>query len=155
MTENEIFITTEGLVKLQKEHEDLVKTKRKEVAVRIAQAKELGESDDISAEYEAAREEQSFVEGRILELEEVLKNAKIIDRPKGSRIVELGNTVTVEINGDQESYTIVGSVESEPEKGKISHQSPVGKSLMGLKVEDEVSVVTPAATLKYKIKKIS
>ncbi len=155
MLNNEVFITSEGLIKLQQEHDDLVKNKRKEVASRIASAKELGESDDISTEYEAAREEQSFIEGRILELEEVLKHAKVIDHPTDNHIVGVGNTVTVEINGDDESYTIVGSVESEPSKGKISHESPVGKSLLGLKVGDEVEIVTPTATLKYKIKKIS
>jgi len=154
--ENQVYITGDGLSKLRVEYDDLVKNKRKEIAERIASARALGETDEISAEYEAAREEQSFIEGRILELEEILKNATIIDHSKnGGKIVEVGSTVTVEINSNHETYTIVGSVEAEPEKGKISHESPVGKSLLGLKVGDEVEVTTPTTTLRYKIKKIS
>jgi len=152
---NEVFVTNSGLAKLKSEYEELTKVKRKEVAERIAVARELGESDDDNAEYEAAREEQSFIEGRIMELEDLLKKAKVIDHTIGSKIVEVGSTVTVEIDEDTETYTIVGSVESEPESGKISHESPVGKSLLGLKVGDEVDVTTPHATIKYRIKKIS
>lgn len=156
MNQPDVYVTNEGLEKLRVEYEDLVKNKRKEVAQRIASARELGESDDLSSEYEAAREEQSFVEGRIAELEEVLKHAKIIEHHAGSsRLVEVGSTVTVQLNGGRENYTIVGTVESEPGNGKISHESPVGKSLMGLKVGDEVEVTTPETTLKYKILKIS
>jgi len=155
MPEKQIYITSEGLDKLRTEHQDLVKNKRKEAAARIASARELGESDDVNAEYEAAREEQSFIEGRIQELEEILKKATIIDRPKDTRVVSVGSTVTVEIDAEHEEYTIVGSVESEPDKGKISHESPVGKAIMGLKVGDTVEVSTPTSVLKYKIKKIS
>jgi transcription elongation factor GreA len=155
MRDSQVYVTTEGLTKLQEEYRDLVKNKRKEVASRIASARALGESDDVNAEYEAAREEQSFVEGRILELEEILKKAKIIDHRTGSKVVEVGSTVTVEINRQDATYTIVGTVESEPELGRISHESPVGKALVGLKVGDEVEVSTPTATIKYRIKKIS
>src|ERR1700730_7372703 len=119
----EVFVTNEGLAKLKSEYEELIKVKRKEVAERIASARELGESDEDSSEYEAAREEQSFVEGRIMELEDLIKKAKVIDHTVGSKIVEVGSTVTVEIDEDKEVYTIVGSVESSPESGKISHES--------------------------------
>lgn len=152
---SQVYVTQKGLAKLRLEYEDLTKNKRKEVAERIASARELEASDDISAEYEAAREEQSFIEGRIIELEEILKNAKVIDHKNGAKIVEVGSTVTVSIDGDSETYTIVGSVEVEPGSGKISHESPVGQALLGLKVGDEVTVTTPETTLKYKIKKIS
>lgn len=156
MKENQVYITDEGLSKLRVEYDDLIKNKRKEIAERIASARALGETDEISAEYEAAREEQSFIEGRILELEEILKNAKIIDPSKnGNKVVEVGSTVTVEIDSNHETYTIVGSVEAEPGKGKISHESPVGQALLGLKVGDDVEVTTPTTTLKYKVKKIS
>lgn len=152
---HEVFVTNEGLAKLKSEYDELTNVKRKEVAERITAARELGESDDDNAEYEAAREEQSFVEGRIVELEDLIKKAKVIDHSTGSKIIEVGSTVTVEIDQDSEVYTIVGSVESSPESGKISHESPVGKALLGLKAGDEVEIETPAATLKYRIKKIS
>lgn len=156
MKENQVYITDEGLSKLRVEYDDFIKNKRKEIAERIASARALGETDEISAEYEAAREEQSFIEGRILELEEILKNAKIIGPSKnGNKVVEVGSTVSVEIDSNHETYTIVGSVEAEPGKGKISHESPVGQALLGLKVGDDVEVTTPTTTLKYKIKKIS
>lgn len=155
LQDNQIYITGDGLIKIKGEYEELVKTKRKEVAERIASARAMGETDEISAEYEAAREEQSFVEGRIVELEEILKNAKIIEHPKNSQVVEVGSTVTVEMNSNHETYTIVGSVEAQPENGKISHQSPVGQALLGLKPGDTVEVSTPSAVLKYKISKIS
>jgi transcription elongation factor GreA len=156
MNTQEVYVTSGGLAKLKVEYEDLIKNKRKEVARRIAIARELSaDSDDVNPEYEAAREEQSFVEGRIMELDEILKRAKIIGVPKnGNSIVDVGNSVVVELNGGQETYTIVGTVEAEPEKGKISHESPVGKALLGLKVGDEVTVSTPDMSLKYKIKKI-
>ncbi|HET7713808.1 MAG TPA: transcription elongation factor GreA, partial [Patescibacteria group bacterium] len=156
MKTNQIYVTSDGLTKLKSEYEDLTRVKRKEIAERIANAREMGETDDVNPEYEAAREEQSFIEGRILELEDILKNAEIIDRPKnGNKVVEVGSTVTVQIGTEHETYTIVGSVEAEPTAGKISHESPVGQSLLGLKVGDEVEVITPTTTLKYKIKKIS
>jgi transcription elongation factor GreA len=154
-SQQEVFVTTLGLAKLKSEYEELTMVKRKEVSERIAAARELGDSDEDSTEYEAAREEFSFVEGRIMELEELIKRAKIIDHVSSSKLIEVGSTVTVEIGGDTETYTIVGSIESEPERGKISHESPVGKSLLGLKIGDEVEVTTPNATIKYKIKKIA
>lgn len=152
---SQVYVTSDGLTKLKLECEDLIQHKRKEVAERIASARELGESDDVNPEYEAAREEQSFVEGRILELEEILKRAKIIGPKASTSIVDVGNTVTVEVGTDRETYTIVGSVEAEPDHGRISHESPVGKALLGLKVGDQVEVATPLAKLKYKILKIS
>lgn len=155
MKDNQVYVTSDGLTKLKTEYEDLIKHKRKEIAERIASAREMGESDDVNPEYEAAREEQSFIEGRIAELEEILKKATIIDHAKNGKVVEVGSTVTVQIGSDHETYTIVGSVEAAPTQGKISHESPVGQALLGLKAGDEVAVTTPTATLKYRIKKIS
>lgn len=153
---NQVYVTSSGLEKLKVEYQELIKNKRKEIAERIASAREMGESDDVNAEYEAAREEQSFVEGRIQELEDVLKKAEIIDvKAAGGKVVAVGSTVTVEVGKDHETYTIVGSVEAEPASGRISHESPVGKALLGLAVGDTVKVETPTATLTYKIKKIS
>src|SRR5262245_49954522 len=146
ISNHEVFVTNSGLAKLKSEYEDLTTNKRKEVAERIAAARELGDSDEDSTEYEAAREEQSFVEGRIMELEELIKKAKVIDHTAGSKIVEVGSTVTIEVDQESETYTIVGSVESAPESGKISHESPVGQALLGLKVGDEVTVETPNAS---------
>ncbi|HKZ34474.1 MAG TPA: transcription elongation factor GreA [Patescibacteria group bacterium] len=146
-----VYLTAEGLHDLKAEYEKLTREDRPKVADRIARAREFGDLSE-NAEYDAAREQQSFIEGRIIELEEILKHAQVIENRKSKvNIVEVGSTVTVEIDGEKENYTIVGSVEAQPEQGRISHESPVGKALLGLKVGDEVDVDLPHAKLKYRI----
>lgn len=147
-----IYITAEGLEKLKQELDHLRNVKRKEVTERIAKAREYGDISE-NSEYDTARDEQSFTEGRILEIESLLKRSEIIEE-KHIGIVQIGSTVTVEIDGEKDTYHIVGTMEAEPESGKISHESPVGKALLGLKVGDEVDVTTPYATLHYRIKAI-
>jgi transcription elongation factor GreA len=152
MAQKEVFLTPEGLEKLKAELEYLRSVRRQQVADQIHRAKELGGTVD-NAEYDDAKNEQAFVEGRILTLEKMLKNASIIHEEKGSSTsVKLGSKVTVRSkDGGKEYYTIVGSAEANPAEGKISNESPVGKALMGKKIGDEVEVQAPAGSVKFKI----
>jgi transcription elongation factor GreA len=153
MPERENFLTPEGLAKLEEELEHLRTVRRQEVAERIQKAKEL-RSTVTSPEYEDAKNEQGFVEGRILELERIIKNAVII-HPEAADLVQLGSRVTVRHqDGSEEQYTIVGSVEVDPGEGKISNESPVGKALLGKRVGDEVEITVPAGVLKMTITEI-
>lgn len=147
--EKDVYLTAEGFKKLKKEYEDLTKVKRKEVTDRISKAREFGDISE-NSEYDTAREEQSFIEGRIVEIEEILKHAKIINDKVKHNVVEMGSKVKVEVDGQKDEYVIVSSVEADPTEGKISNESPVGKALLGSKVDD---VVTVASSVKstYKI----
>jgi transcription elongation factor GreA len=152
MAQKEVFLTPEGLEKLKAELEHLRSVRRQQVADQIHRAKELGGTVD-NAEYDDAKNEQAFVEGRVLTLEKMLKNASIIQEEKTpSSSVKLGSKVTVRSKGgEKEYYTIVGSAEADPNEGKISNESPVGKALMGKRVGDEVEVRAPAGARKMKI----
>ena len=153
MPERENFLTPEGLAKLEEELKHLRTVRRQEVAERIQKAKEL-RSTVTSPEYEDAKNEQGFVEGRILELERIIKNAVII-HPEAADLVQLGSRVTVHHqDGSEEHYTIVGSVEVDPVEGKISNESPVGKALLGKRVGDEVEITVPAGVLQMTITEI-
>ena len=149
------LITKDGLKKLVDELEILKNEKRREVAGRIKEAISYGDLSE-NAEYEEAKNEQAFVEGRILELEEKVKNAKIIsDRQKITKTVQLGTTVHLrnltKKKDDLEIYTIVGSTETDPFEGKISNESPVGSSLLDKKKGDMIKVVVPAGGVEYEI----
>jgi len=152
MAQKEVFLTPEGLGKLKAELEHLRSVRRQEVADQIHRAKELGGTVD-NAEYDDAKNEQAFVEGRVLTLEKMIKNASIIQEEKTpSSSVKLGSKVTVRSKGgEKEDYTLVGSAEADPNEGKISNESPVGKALMGKRVGDEVEVRAPAGARKMKI----
>jgi len=152
MTDTHI-LTLEGKKKLEEELDFLKNVKRKEIAERIELAKEHGDLSE-NAEYQEARNEQSFMEGRILEIENVLKNC-IIASTDSTNDVQVGSKVTVEVNGQESEFTIVGSQESDPLQGLISCDSPIGKALLDKKSGDEVSVETPRGLIVYKIKKIS
>jgi len=155
MPQKEFLITPEGLAKLEAELEFLRTVRRREVAERIQRAKEMGGTEN-NAEYDNAKDEQAFVEGRILTLENMVKQATIIppDHQSSDR-VGLGCTVTVRNqDGQVEHYTIVGSAEANPNDGKISNESPVGRALLGQRVGDEVQVVVPAGTLRLRILEI-
>ena len=153
MARDKIYLTSEGFEKLKKEYHHLVSEKRKEVSARIAKAREYGDISE-NSEYDTAREEQSFVEGRIIELEEILRNHKVIETVGKSGAVQIGSKVKVDVNGEADEFVIVSSVEADPMQGKISNESPVGKALIGAKVGD---VVTVASTIKatYRILEIS
>ena len=154
MPTKSVPLTKEGLEKLQKELEHLLTVRRAELAQRIHDAKELVGAQN-TPEYEDARNEQAFVEGRILELENVIQNAVIIEEAHDRQRVSLGATVTVlNHKGQREQYTIVGSAEADPKAGKISNESPVGAALLGKAVGDEVLVNAPAGTLRWTIVQI-
>ncbi|MEK7528914.1 MAG: transcription elongation factor GreA [Patescibacteria group bacterium] len=152
------LLTREGLEKLKEELQYLKEIRRREIAERIKEAISYGDLSE-NSEYEEAKNEQAFLEGRILELEEKVKYAKIIeDHSKKSAIVQLGSTIVI-INtskkgSEEEEYTIVGSTEADPVNHKISNESPVGGSLLDHKVGDVVSVAAPAGTIHYKVVKI-
>ncbi len=152
MAQKETFLTLEGLEKLKAELEHLETVRRPQVAEQISRAKELGGTVD-NAEYDDAKNEQAFVEGRILTLESMLKNATLIKEEKSpSSFVRLGSKVRVRNqDGEEENYTIVGSAEASPSDGKISNESPVGSALLGKRVGDEVEAQAPAGTLKLKV----
>jgi transcription elongation factor GreA len=151
------FLTKEGYQKLQDELDYLRGAKRQEVANRLHEAMEGGELIE-NAEYEAAKNEQAFVEGRIQELEMLLATAKIIDENgrKKSDAIQIGSKVTLkEGNFEPETFTIVGAAEANPRDGKISNESPIGKSILNHRVGDTVKVETPGGTYNVKILKIS
>ena len=149
------YVTSKGLSDLKQELEDLKLTRRPATAGRIQTAKQIGGTVD-NAEYEEAKNEQAFIEGRILTLETNLKNAVLIPAQMASSgKVEVGSLVTlVNPNGQKHKYAIVGSTEADPSKGKISNESPVGKAILGRKVGDEAEVSTPSGTVKFNIVKI-
>lgn len=150
------FLTKEGFQKLQEELDYLRTVKRQEVANRLHEAMEGGELIE-NAEYEAAKNEQAFVEGRIQELDILLASAKIIEDngKKKSDTVQLGSKVTMkEGNFEAETFSIVGAAEANPREGKISNESPIGKAILGHKVGDSVKVETPGGTYTVKILKI-
>ena len=155
MLRKETFLTPQGLKQFQEEMENLKGVRRIEVAKRIRRASENGGNVD-NAEYDEAKSQQAFVEGRIRELESILANAVVAAHDKKGGIVDIGSSVTVEnSNGRKQSYKLVGSAEASPLEGKISNESPVGQALLGHKVGDEVEVETPAKKLvKFTITRI-
>lgn len=155
MASKPVPLTKKGLEKLEKELEYLRTTGRAEVAQRIHDAKELVGAQN-APEYEDARNDQAFLEGRILTLENVIQNAVIIEEAHDHQRVNLGSTVTIlNHKGDKDHYTIVGSAEAEPKEGRISNESPVGVALLGKGVGDEVNVNAPAGTLRWTIVEIN
>jgi transcription elongation factor GreA len=152
--DKKMYLTKEGYDNLKSELDNLLNTERRAVAEKIKTAKEFGDLSE-NAEYSDAKEQQSFVEGRILEIEHVLKNSEIIDDQHLScDIINVGCTVHLEASDKELIYRIVGSAEADPKKGYISNESPIGKALIGKKKGDEVEVAVPAGTNKYRIKKI-
>ena len=154
MANEKVFpMTKEGKEKLEQELEMLKTVKRKEVVERIKIARSFGDLSE-NSEYDSAKEEQAFVEGRITTLENMIRNAKIIEESESdSDTVTLGKSVTfIELpNGDEETYSIVGSAEADPFEGKISNDSPIAKSLLGKKIGDEVVVHTPGGDMNVRI----
>ncbi|RIV18396.1 transcription elongation factor GreA [Alicyclobacillaceae bacterium I2511] len=153
MAEKEVLLTPEGLQKLEEELEHLKGVKRREVAERIKLAISYGDISE-NSEYEDAKNEQAFVEGRIMTLEKMLRNARIIhEADVNTDLVSIGSTVAlrdVEFDEDVE-YTIVGSAEADPASNKISNESPVGRSLLGQAVGSTVEVTVPAGTIRFQI----
>ncbi len=153
MAEKDVFLTLEGLKKLEEELDRLKTVRRREVAERIKQALAFGDISE-NSEYDEAKNEQAQLEERIAKLEAMLRNAKLIDDDEISTdIVTMGSKVVVkDLEFDEEmEYTIVGSAEADPFNGKISNESPVGSALLGKKKGDIVEVQVPDGIIKYKI----
>ena len=151
------YLTKDGLNKLESELEHLRTVRRSEVAIRLHQATEDGELLE-NAEYEAAKNEQAFLEGRILALHTMLSKVALIEEPDGGseKIVHIGSEVVIQENGaSRERYIIVGAAEASPVEGRISNESPLGRALLGQRVGDDVSVSAPAGNLSFRVVKIS
>jgi transcription elongation factor GreA len=148
------YISKDGLEKLRAEHDEMVSVRRPEIAARIHDAKEHGDLSE-NAEYEDAKNEQAFVEGRIQTLESLIKNATLIDEHHSTDHVQIGSTVSVDSDDGAQSFTIVGSAEAKPADGRISNESPVGRALLGRKKGDKVVVKVPAGDFSYTIVEIS
>ncbi len=152
----ELLLTRDGLDKLEKELSHLKTVKRKEIADRIKEAISYGDITD-NAEYEDAKNEQAFVEGRIITLEKMLRRARLLEKSdEDDHHIVIGSTVRLrDLEVDQEEqYTIVSTAEADPAAKKISNESPVGKALMGRTIGDQVDIKVPAGTLKYKIEAV-
>lgn len=145
-----IYLTKEGLAELKKENDELVNKKRPDVLARVTQARNMGDLSE-NAEYVASREELTFIDGRIDELEIILKQAVVIREgvKTSNHAVKLGSTVTLHSNGKKEVFTVVGEWEADPTNKKISHESPLGKVLIGKRVGEKVQVEAPAGKITY------
>lgn len=145
----QVVLTREGLAELQKEYEDLVQSKRPIAVQRLSDARELGDLSE-NSEYAAAKQDLAFMDGRIAELEEILHSAKVVtNHVKGH--VGVGSKVTVVIKGKKEIFTVVGEWEADPMQRKISHESPLGKALIGKREGEQIEVDAPAGKILYKI----
>lgn len=153
MDSKKIYLTKEGQDELKQEYEELTKVKRPEILNRVSQARNMGDLSE-NAEYTVAREELSFIDGRIDELEELLKQVVIISN-NHSNTIKLGSTVKVHTGKDNEEFTVVGEWEADPKEKKISHESPLGKALIGKKVGEKVEVEAPAGKIVYTIEAIN
>ena len=147
------YISKDGLEKLRAELDSMLAVTRPEIAQRIHDAKEHGDLSE-NAEYEDAKNEQAFVEGRIQALESMIKNATLIDEHTSTDHVQIGSTVKVTGEDGEETFMIVGSAEAKPSDGRISNESPVGRALLGRKKGDKVVVQVPAGDFSYKILEI-
>lgn len=146
---SKIVLTKEGLAELKAEYEELVKLKRPATVARLSDARDLGDLSE-NSEYTAAKQDLAFIDGRIAELEEILHSAKVVTSHKKGQ-VEVGCKVTLHIDGKREVFTVVGEWEADPKEKKISHESPLGRALLGKKVGDRVEVEAPAGKILYKI----
>lgn len=149
-TENQTFITEDGYKKLVEEYRSLKDVKRQEIASRIELAKSFGDLSE-NAEYTDARNEQAFNEGRILELETILKTATVIKQTSGGSTVTMGSKIRIKMDGKEQEFSIVGSQEADPVAGKISYESPMGKSFIGKKVGDKFEIEVPKGKIKIEI----
>jgi transcription elongation factor GreA len=153
MDRKHIYVTEDGLKDLKKELSDLKTVKRPEVLDRVSQARSMGDLSE-NSEYTAAQEELAQIDGRIEELEDMLKRVEIIEADEGGNIVKLGSRVNVLVGEKKELFTLVGEWEADPHARKISHESPLGKALIGKSVGDKVEVEAPAGKILYHIQDI-
>jgi transcription elongation factor GreA len=154
MENKEIYLTPEGAQKLRSELDDLIKNKRTELALRLRHAVEMGDLSE-NADYIKAKEDQAFLEGRIQEIEFILREAIIVEKDEQNDVVKIGNTVLISQNGaETETFLIVGVKEANPREGKISHESPIGKALLGKRKGDTSFVQTPGGKIELRILEI-
>lgn len=146
---HKMILTPEGLKELNIEHDELLHDKRPAAVTRLSDARGLGDLSE-NSEYAAAKQDLAFIDGRIAELEEITRNAKVIST-HGKSTVDVGCKVTLHINGKKEIFTVVGEWEADPSQKKISHESPLGRALMGKKSGDAIEVEAPAGKILYKI----
>jgi transcription elongation factor GreA len=150
----EKYLTPEGAEKVRAELKELIEVKRPEIAGRLREAIKMGDLSE-NADYIMAKEDQAFLEGRILELQELLRAATIIAEAAPDGVVNMGSRVTVQEAGqDPEAFLLVGAKEADPRQGKISNESPIGRALLGRRAGDTVRIETPAGTTKMKIVKV-
>jgi transcription elongation factor GreA len=148
------YLTPEGEEKLQAELEELKGPRREELSARLRSAIQMGDLSE-NADYHKAKEDQGFLEGRIQEIEAILRNSVIIEKTKSTGVVSIGSQVTIQEDGfDPEAYHLVGPTEADPRKGRISYESPIGRALMDKKVGDTAEAETPGGKIKFKIMKI-
>lgn len=153
MDKKKVFVTKEGLAELKHELEELNKVRRPHVLERVSQARSMGDLAE-NSEYTAAREELSLIDGRIEELSEIIKRADLISEKRGGSgksTVQLGSAITLSINGKKEEFSLVGEWEADPREKKISHESPLGKALIGKSIGEKVEVEAPAGKVVYTI----
>lgn len=149
-----IPVSAEGLTTLQEEYDQLTKVKRKEISGVVQRAREEGDLRE-NAGYHAAREEQGMVEARIRELEYLIKNAVVTENfVEDQTVIRVGSIVTLELDGEDVTYSIVGAVEAQPRMGRISNESPVGRALLGHRVGDDFEIATPSASLRAIVKDV-
>jgi transcription elongation factor GreA len=154
MNKNKTYLTDAGIQKLNDELTDLTTKQRPELAKRLREAIKMGDLKE-NADYIAAKEDQAFVEGRILKVKEMLRSSVLISNQLNKQEVSIGSTVTIsEENSDEEQYTLVGSAEADPPMGRISHESPIGQAIIGKSTGDSVQVSTPGGNITFKIVKI-
>lgn len=147
---DEVVLTQEGLKALKKEYQELAKIKRPKAVERMVEARDMGDLAE-NSEYTAARQDLAFIDGRVSELEAILKTAKVVKSSKDKKEASVGSKVTLKINKKKVVFSIVGEWEADPTKNKISSSSPLGKALVGKKVGDEVKVEAPAGKITYQI----
>ncbi len=145
-----IQLTQKGYDDLKIEHQDLLTNKKPKTIDRLSKARSMGDLSE-NSEYTAAKEELAFVEGRVREIEEIINNAQVIQNNHNGNLVQVGSSVTVEVNGKNELFQIVGEFEADPINKKLSQNSPIGQALTGKKVGDLVEVNIPAGKVQYKI----
>src|SRR3989338_2413850 len=153
MDAKSVYVTRDGLHELKTELEELNRVKRPQVLERVSQARSMGDLAE-NSEYTAAREELSLIDGRIEELSEIIKNVNLIEEKhgkSGKSTVQLGSSITVSVNGKKEQFALVGEWEADPKNKKISHESPLGKALMGKSMGEKVEVDAPAGKIIYTI----
>jgi len=149
MEERPVYVSKEGLEKMREELQHLKTSKTREVAERIERAKDLGDLSE-NAEYAEAKEEYAWTQGRIIELEDAINRARVIEAADSER-VSIGCRVGVDINGRKKEFTVVGTTEADPLRGRVSNESPIGQALLGKKVGDVAEVQAPSGPIAYKV----